>query len=416
MFDQLFVRPTVVMRHCTSPLVEERKTYLAHLTGQGSPRSSVRQTAAYLLVITDLLHLGELPPKKISVTEIELAAKLWATRSETRKNHKPGLCSEERFIFVATSWLEFMGCFECVSDRASGFEPWLKQFDDYMLNERGLSATTRRGRLWVINRFLNTLPTSDVLPINLKIADVDAFLQALGEKDGYSRVSLQMVAGCLRPFVRYGATQGWCDTGLAEAIKSPRVYSLNSLPSGPSWKDVQRLIALTKGDQRTDIRDRPILMLLAIYGLRAGEVRRLRLEDFDWKGELLSVVSSKSGKKRVFPLVRSVGDAVLRYIKEVRPRTIHREVFLTLSAPIRPLGDVWQIVSKRLRPLDLAIAHYGPHALRHACATHLLAEGQSLKQIGDHLGHCDPDATRIYAKVDIVGLRQVADIDLGGLL
>ena len=67
-------------------------------------------------------------------------------------------------------------------------------------------------------------------------------------------------------------------------------------------------------------------------------------------------------------------------------------------------------------PLGASIPHHGPHALRHACATHLLAQGLSLKEIGDHLGHCDPDTTRIYAKVDLPGLRQVAaDFDLGGL-
>ena len=73
------------------------------------------------------------------------------------------------------------------------------------------------------------------------------------------------------------------------------------------------------------------------------------------------------------------------------------------------------IVAIRLRRLGVSLPHYGPHTLRHACATHLLAQGLCLKEIGDHLGHANPDTTRIYAKVDLVGLRQVADFDLGGL-
>jgi len=251
---------------------------------------------------------------------------------------------------------------------------------------------------------------------DLTISDIDLLLQVLGEQRGNSRATLQKVAGDLRAFFRFGAARGWCRKGLAEAIKSPRVYSMDSLPSGPSWEDVKRLLALTEGDGRSDIRDRAILMLLSVYGLRAGEVQRLRLEDFDWEGELLSVQCSKTRKGRVFPLSRPVGDAVLRYITRVRPRTGHREVFLSLRGPIRPIPALWPIVSKRLRHLGVTITHYGPHALRHACATHLLAEGLSLKHIGDHLGHSDPDATRIYAKVDITGLRQVADLDLGGLL
>jgi site-specific recombinase XerD len=58
----------------------------------------------------------------------------------------------------------------------------------------------------------------------------------------------------------------------------------------------------------------------------------------------------------------------------------------------------------------------GPHALRHACARRLLESGHSLKAVGDHLGHRDPDTTRVYAKVNLVMLRLVALEDLGGLV
>jgi site-specific recombinase XerD len=74
------------------------------------------------------------------------------------------------------------------------------------------------------------------------------------------------------------------------------------------------------------------------------------------------------------------------------------------------------MVSTRLKALNITCPRRGPHALRHACATHLVAEGLSLKQIGGHLGHRSTYATRTYAKVDLAGLRQVADIDLGDLL
>ena len=78
-------------------------------------------------------------------------------------------------------------------------------------------------------------------------------------------------------------------------------------------------------------------------------------------------------------------------------------------------SSLWQMVGRRLRSLHVSLPHYGPHALRHACATRLLAAGLSLKEIGDQLGHADPDSTRIYAKVDLAGLREVADFDLGGV-
>jgi integrase len=195
------------------------------------------------------------------------------------------------------------------------------------------------------------------------------------------------------------------------------VFSQASLPLGPSWDDVRRLLAMTEDDQRHNIRARPILMLLAIYGLRDGEVRRLRLDDIDWQHEVFRVVSSKTKRFRTYPLTHSVGDAILRYLQEVRPRSSHRELFLSLNAPFQPVRtSLWRIVVMRLRSLHVSLAHYGPHALRHACATRLLAAGLSLKEIGDQLGHTNPNSTRIYAKVDLVGLREVADFNMGGVL
>jgi site-specific recombinase XerD len=73
------------------------------------------------------------------------------------------------------------------------------------------------------------------------------------------------------------------------------------------------------------------------------------------------------------------------------------------------------VASRRWQALGISLPHYGSHILRHACATHLLEEGLSLKEIGDHLGHRNPDTTRIYAKVNLAALRQVAEFDLGGL-
>jgi len=74
------------------------------------------------------------------------------------------------------------------------------------------------------------------------------------------------------------------------------------------------------------------------------------------------------------------------------------------------------MVGDRLRSLGVSLPHYGSHALRHACAARLLAAGLSLKEIGDHLGHVNPDSTRVYAKVDLAGLREVADFEMGGVL
>ena len=226
------------------------------------------------------------------------------------------------------------------------------------------------------------------------------------------------LASDLRSFFRYAEGQHWCDTGMAVAIDSPRLYTAERLPRGPTWEQVQRLITSTEGGRPADIRDRAIVMLLALYGLRRGEVARLRLEDIDWVNEVFSVVRPKQRRIDRYPLIRSVGSAILRYLREVRPQCAYREIFIALNPPPRPLSpeSVTPIVHSRLAALGVQLPRLGAHSLRHACAQHLLAQGFSLKQIGDQLGHRRASTTLHYAKIDLEGLREVAELDLGRLL
>ena len=142
----------------------------------------------------------------------------------------------------------------------------------------------------------------------------------------------------LRSFFRYAEMRLWCFPGIASTIDGPRLFKEEGLPAGPIWDDVERLIASTDGADARDVRDRAILMLLAIYGLRSGEVRQLRLEDVDWTREVIRIERSKQRRLQYYPLVSSVGDAILQYLQRARPRCPHRELFVTLKAPFRPLS------------------------------------------------------------------------------
>ena len=212
----------------------------------------------------------------------------------------------------------------------------------------------------------------------------------------------------LRAFLRYANSRGWCDIA-ADAIAAPRLYANERLPEGPSWKHVQKLIVDEQGDTSSQIRNQAMLLLFAVYGFRLGEVQRMELDDLDWERERILLRRAKLRKVHEYPLIRDVGDAIVRYLKKVRPESKHRELFLSLRRPFRPLsgGAISTMVQKRMRRLDGSFAHYGPHSLRHACATHLLSEGFSLKEIGDHLGHVSTAATRVYAKVDLPGFAKL---------
>jgi integrase/recombinase XerD len=322
------------------------------------------------------------------------------------------------FRCYAIRWLRFLDRLQPAPVAHHPYASEVAAFTDFMRLERGLSSQTIRTHVWTVKHFLGRLGQTGLALADLTPIQIDRVLADQIQQSGYARVTVQNHVAALRAFFRYATVQGWCRSGLADSIRGPRLFAQETLPLGPSWEQVQQLLATTADDQPKNIRDRALLMLFAVYGLRRGEVVRLRLDDFDWERELLCLTRPKAGRSQSYPLTRSVGDAVLRYLKEVRPRCTHREVFLTLRAPFRPLDStsLWDVVGDRLRALGVSLRHHGPHALRHACATHLLNQGLSLKEIGDHLGHRHPDTTRIYAKVDLAGLHAVADLDLGGLL
>jgi site-specific recombinase XerD len=413
-FEQLFEGPRALARQRSGPLVEERRRYLNHLAAQGLARKSLRHTAYYLLAVADSLRLSDRPGEVIDRAEIEHQAVLWANRSpRAMEGHR----ARAAFLGYARGWLGFLGRLQPLPTRPRAHAEHVDAFADYLGRERGLSPQTVRTYCPAVEKFLDDLDRAGHTLEHLTICPIDETLLGRIRQGAYARRTVAGLARALRSFFRYAHHRGWCQAGLAEAIKAPRIFAQESLPVGPSWPDVQRLLASTEGDRPVDVRDRAILMLLAVYGFRAGEVVRLRLEDFDWERELLRLGRPKTQALDVYPLSHGVGEAVLGYLR-VRPRGAWRQVFLSHRAPIHPLSRsaLWPIVAERLRRLGVASPHRGPHALRHACATHLLEQGLSLKEIGDHLGHRQPDTTRLYAKVDLLGLRRVADFDLGGLL
>ena len=174
---------------------------------------------------------------------------------------------------------------------------------------------------------------------------------------GLVRLTIQFHAKALRAFFQNGEAVGWAQPGLAAAIPMPRIYSGETVVTGPAWEDVQRLLGATDGERPGAVRTRAILLLLAVYGLRSGEVRVLRLEDLDWVAETLRLRRPETGRTQVYPLARTVSDAILRYLREVRPPRACREVFLTFRKPPQPLSRaaVWQLVGSRMRRLGIDV-------------------------------------------------------------
>jgi integrase/recombinase XerD len=414
MFDTLFRYPATVARHQRGRFAAARELFLNHRAGQGMAHATLQRNAQELLVVAERIDItvGE----AIELSVIDAAADDWA-REQHRRHRVGGLrWSRELFVQTATDWLRFLGRLAVPKPRIVPFADRIADFAAHRRDERGLSPATVRHQNWHVEKFLGWLNEQNRSFDNVSLEDVDGFLAAIG-KEGWGRVSVATNAKALRAFFKHAAIRGWCTAGIAAGIDGPRLFHHEGLPAGPSWPDVQRLIASTVGDSPRDIRDRAILIMLATYGLRSSEVSGLRLEDVNWGSETVSIARPKQRRAQEYPLVTEAGEAILNYLRKARPRCAQREIFLTSKAPFHRLsqGALYHLVSTRLSALGIQVPRRGPHCLRHACGGHLVAEGLSLKEIGDHLGHRSAFATRIYAKVDLAGLREVANFDLGGL-
>jgi integrase/recombinase XerD len=412
MSERLFERASTVARHASAPFAEERARYLWYCKLRGDSLSTRLRKSHDLLWISH--KLGSRRDLQVTIDQVrELVNCRDRVGSGGPDLHL--LSTRKRLIGHACAWLRYLGHLREPEEQIP-FGSRLDEYCEWAKRQRGLTDNSIHQFRYTIRRFLRWYGPMERPLCSVHARDIDAYL-AFGSGQGWARVTIRNAVDALRAFFRYDAQEGWGPARLAEVIQGPRIYSLEKLPVGPSWTDLGRLFAGLDVTRPIDVRDRAILMLFAIYGLRAIEVANLRLDDIDWEHDQLRVRRAKRRQAQVFPLLASVGRAVTDYLLSVRRTTSHREVFLTLVTPYRPLSrsGLYDMVAARLRSLNVQCAHYGPHSLRHACATRLVAQGLSLKEIGDHLGHRCTSATRVYAKVDLSGLREVAAFDLGEL-
>lgn len=239
-------------------------------------------------------------------------------------------------------------------------------------------------------------------------SSIEAYLRSVAERLG--RSSLQHVTSCLRSFLRYLASRGQVAQGLDSQIDTPRLYRGERLPRALPWETVRAFLAAIDRSTPMGKRDYAMFLLIATYGLRAGDVAALQLDDVEWRAGRIRVSISKTKTQLILPLTKEVGAALFDYLRHARPHLPCREIFLRVRAPAGPLvrtgiTEAFQGWTRRGR---LPIPYQGPHCLRHSVAVHLLRQGTSLKTIGDVLGHRSVESTSVYLRLHVEDLRDVA--------
>lgn len=288
----------------------------------------------------------------------------------------------------------------------------VSEYDAWMSDLRGLAAETRADRCAEARRFIKWLDENgkDELAA-IAVADIDDYVRQHGAS--VRRTTCKGMTVKLRSFLRHLHFSRRTDRDLSTAVIGPTLYAFEGIPSALQVEDVKKVLQATRSD-RSPIgrRDYAILMLLTTYGLRAGEITTLCLEDIDWQRSVLRVRHSKTGAHSELPLLPGPGDAILDYLRRGRPDTTLRELFMRSRAPYRGFvtgSSLYTPMRRRLTAAGVSPpGKKGPHAFRHARAVSLLRSAVPLKVIGDVLGHQSVDSTAAYLKLATEDLRAVA--------
>lgn len=288
------------------------------------------------------------------------------------------------------------------------------EYTQWLDQHRGLATESIDSLVGEARRFLvwyGEGRSTDTGLSAIAVADIDAYLQA--RAPSLRRVSRKAVAQQLRCFLRFAHVTGRTERDFAPSVTSPTLYALESIPSSLRSDEIHAVLESTRKDHSAKgLRDYAILLLLSTYGLRAGEITRLKLDDIEWRADRFCVHHTKTAAQSVLPLLPTVGDALLAYLRRGRPRTDVREIFIRTCAPYRGFASGSSLYTTIRGRLDAAgvqpLGKRGPHAFRHARAVSMLRAGVSQKVIGDVLGHRSAASTAPYLKLATEDLRKVA--------
>jgi integrase/recombinase XerD len=289
------------------------------------------------------------------------------------------------------------------------------EYQRWLREQRGLATASIDALMWEARYFcawyIKRSGADSFADLNVR--DVDAYTEM--RAPGLTRRSLKDVAERLRSLLRHLHRTSRIAVDLAPHVMAPLLYAYEGIPSALSPDQIAAVLESVQKDRSPmGLRDYAILQLLATYGMRAGEIRRLRLDDIDWRADILHIRHSKTGARSVLPLLEAVGEALIDYLRNGRPRTDVREIFIRTRAPYVPMACIYNEVRRRIEAAGITLSgKRGPHIFRHARAVSLLRAEVPRKVIGDVLGHRSTESTIPYLKLATEDLRAIA-LDIPG--
>lgn len=395
------VTPLVARRLRASVIGPFAQRYWDHLSEQGYAPSTVR---VYLNCLAHFAHWAT--RRHLELAALDRHVKRFVEQHLLRCRCAAPVQCTAHSIRAALGHLRTTIIDAGVQLNAGPFSPideQLQRFDRYLLQMKGLAASTRRRRLVIIRPLASMagtagLPTPDQLR---------QFLRQ--ELSRINAASAGVTTTAVRSYLRFRAFEGDRIEHLLPIVASPASWRLAPLPQTLSPSEVQRLLNAFPRDLPSHLRCYAIVRCLIDLGLRSSEVIGLELDDVDWVAGTVRICKAKSRRVDVLPLPAATGAAIAEYIRSERPQTTSRRIFVRHVAPVE-LPVTANVVRRTVREAyrRAGLPYTRVHILRHTLAARLLHSGGTLKEVADMLRHRELDTSLIYAKVDLSRLGAVA--------
>jgi site-specific recombinase XerD len=289
-------------------------------------------------------------------------------------------------------------------------EALLRRYTDHLRDVRGLAFATIADYLRYARMLLAWYATERphaTLP-QMTAADVMTYLTYTTGLHT-SRAWARHCVGGFRAFLRFLHWEAILPIALDGGLPSSRLYRLAPIPPRLTVAQVRQVLDAVDVTRPEGQRNKAILLLLAVLGLRSMDICRLEVSHLDWRQGVIRLPITKGCRARVLPLPAEVGAAIADYLLHGRPAYPGPQVFLRQNAPVAPLKHIWSIADTALRRVGITLpSSTGPHLFRHSLASQLVNAGTPIKEIADLLGHQSIDTTAIYTKVDTMHLAEIA--------
>lgn len=297
-----------------------------------------------------------------------------------------------------------------VERRAPPATAVLRDYAAHLGQQRGNPEGTIHKKIEHVGKLLEHLGRCGKSWHRLSLLDVDAFLIECARR--YARSTTSDIASTVRSFARFLLVSGRIRADLADAVISPVQRKFERPRRALPWEDVQRLLHAVDTSSARGLRDHAVLLMMSTYGLGAGEVISLQLQDIDWKAGTLQMSRPKTGVHFVLPLLPAVAKVLARYLRHGRPsHTPTRHVFVQMKVPFGAFtasSAVRHILIKHAQLAGIEAPYLGSHVLRHSNAARQLDTGTKTRVLSDLLGHRDPESVSAYIRIATQSLREVS--------